>query len=110
MAFKKIAPEVGKLRYWNPATIGEEIEGNIFDEEKDDWNNSRIVLDRGTDEEGNIIKTTLPGHYGLRKYYSKINKGDYIRVTLVDIKESKNSNNSLNVYAVEVDDERFKEY
>ena len=110
MAFKRLAPEVGNVKYWTPKNIGEEIEGNICDEETDNYGNRRIVLDRGVDNEGNEIKTTLPGHYGLQQYYNKVKNGDYIRVTLIDIKEAKNGNNKLNVYKVEIDDERFKNY
>lgn len=109
MAFKKIAPEAGNEKYWNPKMIGEEIEGNICDEEPDKYGNIRIVLDRGTNKEGNVIKTTLPAHYNIKQYYSKIDKGDYIRVTLTDIKESKNGN-PVNIYSIEVDPDRFKEY
>ena len=61
------------------------------------------------DKKGNVIKTTLPAHYTIKQFYSKINKGDYIRVTLTDIKVSKNGN-PVNIYSIEVDPDRFKEY
>ena len=112
MAFEQIAPEVTKnAKYWNPEMTGESIEGHVYDDAHDKFGNRLIVLDRGEDENGNVITTTLPGHRNLTKYYSKIKNGDYIRVTLIDVKQpKKEGNRPYKIYKVEIDPSRFKEY
>lgn len=110
MAFEDITPEEEYKKYWTPDVKGQNIEGNIIGLEKDDFGNDRIILDVGKDEEGKILKTTLPGHASLKRYYNKVDKGDYIRVTLINIRERKNGQNPQKIYKVEVDPERFVRY
>ena len=112
MAFEKIIVEEDKnSKFWNPKTEGEYIEGNIAGDAKDQYGNRQIVLDRGTDENGNMKKTVLPSHHNLRRYYNHINDGDYVRVTLVKKKKKKKEGNQpYRVYQMEVDPSRFKEY
>lgn len=112
MAFEKIIPEENKKsKFWNPKTEGEYIEGNIAGDTKDQYGNRQIVLDRGSDENGNMQTTILPSHHNLRRYYNHINDGDYVRVTLVKIIPPKTEDKQpYRVYQMEVDPSRFKEY
>ena len=82
MAWEEVEP-VAADKYWKPEKIGDDIEGNVFEITKDDWNNDRIVLDLGDDAEGNLITTTLPAHKQLLSFIPKIRIGDYIRVELI---------------------------
>jgi len=82
MAWEEIEP-VAAEKYWKPEKIGDEVEGNVFEIVKDDWNNDRIVLDLGDDADGNLITTTLPAHAQLRTFIPKLKIGDYIKVELV---------------------------
>ena len=81
MAWEEV--ELVAEKYWKPEKIGDNIEGNVFEIVKDDWNNDRIVLDLGDDAEGNLITTTLPAHAQLRSFIPKLKIGDYIKVELV---------------------------
>ena len=86
MAFQKLIVEEDKnSKFWSPKVEGDYIEGNIAGDAQDQFGNRQIVLDRGTDENGEMIKTTLPAHHSLKRYYNHINDGDYVRVTLVKI-------------------------
>ena len=82
MAWEEVEP-VAADKYWKPEKIGDDIEGNVFEITKDDWNNDRIVLDLGDDAEGNLITTTLPAHKQLLSFIPKLRIGDYIRVELI---------------------------
>ena len=85
--------------------------GNIAGDAKDQFGNRQIVLDRGTDEKGNMQTTILPSHHNLRRYYNHINDGDYVRVTLVKIIPPKTKDKQpYRVYQMEIDPSRFKEY
>jgi len=83
MAFEDVEEAMDK--YWNPENIGDNIEGNVYEIVKDNWDNKRIVLDMGDDEEGNLMTTTLPGHAQLQRFVPKLQIGDYIRVELVKL-------------------------
>ena len=85
MKFKKLVPEAGNCKHWKPSQKGEWIEGYVKDYIKDGFGNAQILLDRGVDNNGNEIETTIPTHTNLQKYYSQIKIGDYIKVTLNDI-------------------------
>ena len=84
MAFEDVEETIVD-KYWNPEEIGEDIEGNVYEIVKDKWNNKRIVLDLGDDEEGNIIKTTLPSHAQLARFIPNLMIGDYIRVEIIKL-------------------------
>lgn len=106
MAFETLKSTGIDGEYWIPNTIGQEIEGNIIDFEEDDYGKLRIVLQLENEEE---IK--LPSHADLVQYNNKLNVGDYIRLTLRDIKKSKNPDYAdKNLYKVEVDKDRCVEY
>ena len=72
-------------KYWNPEEVKEAIEGNVYEIQKDNWGNKRIVLDLGDDEEGNMMKTTLPAHAHLQSFIPNLKIGDYIRVELKEL-------------------------
>ena len=57
MAWEEVEP-VAADKYWKPEQIDDEIEGNVFEIVKDDWNNDRIVLDLGADADDDLITTT----------------------------------------------------
>lgn len=112
MAFEKVILEEDKdSKFWNPQTEGEYIEGNIAGDMKDEFGNRRIVLDRGDNKSGIMRTTILPSHHNLRRYYSHINDGDYVRVTLVKIVPPKTEDKQpYKVYQMEIDPSRFKKY
>lgn len=83
MAFEDVEETMDK--YWKPEKIGEDIEGNVYEIVKDQWNNQRIVLDMGDDAEGNLMTTMLPSHAQLQRFIPKLQIGDYIRVELVKL-------------------------
>ena len=62
------------------------------------------------DEEGNDIKIILPSHKNLRRFYKRLNIGDYILVKLVDLKPIKRSKHKKRIYKVLVDDDQFVDY
>ena len=86
MAFEKVEKgpeEVG--RYWNPEQVNDEIEGNIYDFVIDDYGNKRIDLYMGEDEEGQALMTMLPAHADLKRTYVNLERGDYIKVKLIEL-------------------------
>lgn len=107
MAFEGVAPDVDMTsRFWKPQTVGDSIEGNICNWEMDKWGNSRICLEI----EGGFEKL-LPAHKDLLRYNSKLELGDYIRVTLSQIKKSNDPEyNDQKLYKVQKDPERKVEY
>lgn len=116
MAWEEVEP-VAADKYWKPEKIGDDIEGNVFEIVKDDWNNERIVLDLGDDAEGNLITTTLPAHAQLRSFIPKLKIGEYIRVELVkQIEptekqlEKQPDRSPTNIYKVQKDPSRATSY
>jgi len=106
MVFEEIVSDGEDNGYWNPVSVGQNIEGNLKYFQKDEWGKQRIVLEKEDDEE-----IVLPGHADLQQYKKKLGIGDYIRVTLIKIKESTNPDyNDKPFYKVEVDSERKVEY
>lgn len=106
MAFKELPSTGIDGEYWTPLTIGTEIEGNIIEFREDNYGHDRIVLELSNEEE-----ITLPSHSDLRQYNNKLNIGDYIRVTLSNIKKSNNPDYAdKNIYKVEVDPDQYVEY
>ena len=110
MAFEEVAiGEEPFSLYWKPASIGEFIEGNIYDFEEGDYG-KQILLYKG-EENGDLLITTLPAHRNLMRYYDNLSIGDYIRVTVTDIKEpTKEGQYPINIYKVQKDAERFMEF
>lgn len=116
MAWEEVEP-VAAEKYWKPEKIGDEIEGNVFEIVKDDWNNDRIVLDLGDDAEGNLITTTLPAHAQLRSFIPKLKIGDYIKVELVkqieptpEQLEKQPNRSPTNIYKLMKDPSRAQDY
>ena len=85
MAFIDVEEVVDK--YWNPKNVGDFVEGNVYDITKDQWNKKRIELDLGDDESSNMISTILPAHAQLQRFIPNLEIGDFIRVTLVELKD-----------------------
>lgn len=115
MAFEDVEEAVDK--YWNPEEIGDNVEGNVFEIVKDQWDNDRIVLDLGDDENGEVITTTLPAHAHLRRFIRNLSIGDYIRVELVkqipptpEQLEQNPTRSPTNIYKVQKDPERAMNY
>jgi len=109
MAFKEVEKgpeEVG--RYWNPEQVGDAVEGNIYGFVTDDYNNKRIDLYRGENEDGEPVMTMLPPHADLKRTYVNLNRGDYIRVELVKLIPTKK--HPKRIYKVLIDDERKVEW
>ena len=109
MAFKEVekGPEEHG-RYWNPEEVGDAIEGNIYDFVTDDYNNKRIDLYLGEDENGETKMCMLPAHADLKRVYANLERGDYIRVELIKLIPTKN--HPKRIYKVLVDDDRKVEW
>lgn len=111
MAFEEV--EIGQepfSLYWKPQSIGDYIEGNVYDFEEDDYGHERMLLYKG-EEDGDLLITTLPSHGNLRRYHENLKVGDYIRITVTDIKEpSKEGYSPVNIYKVQKDKDRFLEF
>lgn len=102
MAFEEIISDGEDGGYWNPVTVGQSIEGNLKEFETDNWGKKRIVLEKEDEEE-----VRLPGHADLQQYTKKLEIGDYIKVTLIKIKESNDPDyNDKPFYKVEVDSDK----
>lgn len=115
MAFEDVEEAIDK--YWNPENLGDNVEGNVYEITTDQWNNKRIVLDLGDDEDGNLMTTTLPGHAQLQRFIPKLSVGDYIKVTLVEFiaptdeqLEKDPNRKPTNIYKVQKDPERAMDY
>ena len=115
MAFEEVKEAVDK--YWNPENVGDNVEGNVYAITTDQWNNKRIVLDLGDDENGDVITTTLPGHAHLRRFIPNLEVGDYIRVELVKLiepsaedLEKDPSRSATRIYKVQKDPEQKIDY
>ena len=111
MAFEEVAiGEEPFSLYWKPQSVGDYIEGNIYDFEKNDYGHKQILLYKG-EEDGDLLITTLPSHRNLMRYYDNLKIGDYIRVTVTDIKEpAKEGQYPINIYKVQKDPDRFVEF
>ena len=113
MAFKTL--EKGGEELTNPYPrfdeIGDYVEGNICAFIVDDYGNKRIELYKGEDADGEIKTQVLPALADLRKYYSQLKVGDYIRVEFVKVIPSNNENYSdKKLFKVQVDASRFLEF
>ena len=91
--------------------IGQYVEGNFMGLEVDDYNNQRILIYKGTDAEDELITQLLPAAADLKRYYSKLNKGDYVRIEFVKAIPSNNENYSdKKIFKVQVDHSRDVEF
>ena len=112
MAFEEVEKgpeEIG--RYWNPDQVGDTIEGNIYKFTNDDYNNKRIDLYLGQDEDDEAILTMLPAHADLKRVYVNLERGDYIRVELIKLIPPKKENGyPKRIYKVMKDPERKVEW
>lgn len=115
MAFEDVEETMDK--YWNPETIGDNIEGNVYEIVKDQWGNQRIVLDMGDDAEGNLMTTTLPAHAHLQRFILNLTIGDYIRVELVKLVQPTQeqldadpNRKPVRIYKVQKDPDRAQDY
>lgn len=112
MAFKDIEPEEeteGYAKYPKFEKVGASIEGHLYEFETDGYNNKRMVLEVGEDEDGKPLYSYLPSHAHLQRFYKKLKIGDYIRVELVKLIEpDENDENQYPVrkYKVQVDEDR----
>ena len=88
--------------------IGDYCEGNFLGFEIDDYNNQRILLWKGNDDEtGESITQCLPATADLKRYYSQLEKGMWLHIEFVKVIPSNNENYSdKKIFKVEVDDER----
>ena len=117
MAFEDVEEVATVGKYWTPEKIGDNIEGNVFDIKTDNWDNKRIVLDLGDDENGDLMTTMLPGHAQLQNFVPNLTIGDYIRVELIKQipptekqLEANPKRSPTNIYKVQKDPERAVDY
>lgn len=92
--------------------IGDYVEGNICGFTIDDYDNKRIEIYKGEDAETGEVKTQLlPSAADLRKYYSQLKVGDWIRVEFVKVIPSNNEAYAdKKIFKVQVDDDKFLEF
>lgn len=88
--------------------IGDYVEGNFLGFEEDDYNNKRIVLYKGVDEETGEAKTQmLPAVADLKRYYGQLEKGMWLHIELVKTIPSNNENYSdKKIFKVQADEEK----
>lgn len=114
MAFITLEKGASELTNMYPRfdEIGNFVEGNVLGIIDDDYGNKRIELYKGEDSEnGEMLTQILPAHADLRKYYSQLNQGDYIRVELIKIIPSDNPEYSdKKIYKVQVDPDKAVEF
>lgn len=115
MAFEDVQEAIDK--YWNPENVGDNVEGNVYEIKKDNWDNDRVVLDLGDDEDGNLMTTTLPAHAHLKKFIPNLEIGDYIRVELTKLieptpeqLEKQPDRSPTRIYKVQKDPDRKVDY
>lgn len=74
-------------RYWKPQEVGQSIEGVVDAITQGDYGQEvRLVVEVGDNEE--LVK--LPAHADLKNKMEDVFEGDYLYVTLSDIKKSNN--------------------
>lgn len=107
MAFETLKTTGIEGDYWAPTIEGQQIEGNIMEFQKDDYNKTKMLLELPNEEQ-----ISLPGHADLQQYTKTLEVGDYIRVTLTGFKKSNNPEkyNDKPLYKVERDPERAVVY
>lgn len=86
MAWEEVEKGPEELgRYWNPDKVGDKITGHIYKFVKDNYGNKRIDLYLGVDEDNEAILCMLPAHADLKRVYVNLERGDYIRVELIEL-------------------------
>lgn len=92
--------------------IGDYVEGNFLEFAENDYNNKRIVLYKGNDEEtGEAITQMLPAAADLKKYYSQLKPGMWLHIEFAKVIPSNNENYSdKKIFRVDVDDELDVEF
>lgn len=112
MAFESIEFEVSeKCRFWKGDEEGEYLEGNICEEIEDGYGNRQFVVDRGTNEFGESIHTTLPTNRSVRNYYKNLMIGDYVKVVFVETRPPfKEGMQPQKIFRIQKDPSRFKKY
>ena len=71
MARVMLKPKSKYQKYFNPKRIGENVEGNIINQVEDEYGNTRLVLDVGTDENGDFIVVDPNGFNSFGKSYDQ---------------------------------------
>ncbi|WP_296885098.1 hypothetical protein [uncultured Methanobrevibacter sp.] len=111
MAFKEVEKgpeEIG--RYWKPEKVGDAIEGNVYAFVDGDYG-KQIDLYRGVLEDGEYNLCQLPAHADLKRTYVNLNRGDYIRVEVTEIKEPQGkSQYGKMIYKVLKDEDKAVEF
>lgn len=114
MAFVEIEPEEEETtfqKYPRFEKVGDSVEGNLYEFDKDGYGNKRMVLEVGEDEEGEPILQYLPTHSHLRRFYKKVKIGDFLHVELAKLIPPKEDQEyPTRIYKVQVDPERHVEY
>ena len=112
MAFEEVEKgpeEIG--RYWNADQVGDVVEGNIYKFVTDDYGNKRIDLYLGQDEDDEAILTMLPAHADLKRVYVNLERGDYIRVEVIElIPPKKEGGHPKRIYKVLKDPDKKVEW
>lgn len=107
MAFEKLVPDHednGERRtFWKPEMVGENLEGWVTGYADDDFGNKRMEL---KDTDGDLY--WLPAHKGIKKYYNKVRKGDYIKVEVENI-DDESYDYPIISYGIYVDPDNFDE-
>ena len=108
MAWKEIEPEETQLdKYPKFEKVGDYVEGNLYEFDKDGYGNKRMVIEIGEDEEGELILQYLPTHRHLQNFYKKVAIGDYLHVELVKLIPPKEDQEyPTRIYKVKVDPDR----
>lgn len=112
MAFEEVEKGSCKLEETYPKfdELGDYVEGNLYGFEDGDFG-KQIVLYLGDDEYDEPILQILPSHKSLKKFYSNLEIGDYIKVELVKIVPAKSEGyGDIKFYKVYKDPERAVEF
>lgn len=109
MALRTLEKGAEKLTGMYPKfdSIGDYVEGNFYELSTDDFDNERIVLWVGVDDEtGENKYQWLPAAADLRKYYSQLQQGMWIKISLKKIIPSNNEQyNDKQIFLVQADEE-----
>jgi len=91
--------------------IGDYVEGNFSGIVEDDYGNRRIELYIGQDEYDEPKYQHLPPAADLRKYYEKLNRGEYVKVEFVKVIPSNSEDFAdKKIFKVMVDHSRDVEF
>lgn len=114
MALRTLEKGAEKLTGMYPRfeEIGDYVEGNFYELATDDYDNERIVLWLGTDDETGEDKFQwLPSNADLRKYYTQLTQGMWVKISLNKIIPSNNENYAdKKIFHVQADEELDVEF